>query len=372
MIRALETLHKIALRLAKADMAFWVLPPLIVLLVAGTLAQRWMGLWPAIDMFFGSFIIWVGPIPLPGAYILLGILSFNLSLKFLLKTRWIWRKVGINLSHLGALILLIGGLLTAMTARESYMLIPEGQETPYTYSYTKRSLVVYEDDKKILDLSFDSIKDWDFAPLPFTITLKQWCENCEILKRKETRGYDEAKSYQAMARFMAFKNKPLDPQPENNLTGLEFTLAGSEQDGLYIAFDGMPKPIEITSADKTYTLMFGKEQRALPFTIALTDFVKDTYSGSAMARSYHSDVIIKDGDLEWPARIEMNAPLRYRGYTIFQSSFEQGPDFEATILAVVENKGRVLPYIGTLIIGIGLLLHFFIRLYNRPKEAKTK
>ncbi len=85
-----KALKHTLLRLADADIAFWLMPPLMALLIIGTLAQRWMGLWPAMDMFFSSFIILAGPqffkVPLPGAYILLGILSLNLTLKFLLKS----------------------------------------------------------------------------------------------------------------------------------------------------------------------------------------------------------------------------------------------------------------------------------------------
>lgn len=358
-------------RLAEADMVFWLMPPLMILLTAGTLAQRWMGLWPAMDMFFGSFIIWAGPLPLPGAYILLGLLSLNLTFKFLLKSEWKWNRAGIILSHLGALILLIGGLLTAMTARESYMLIPEGSETPYIYSYTNRSLVLFEGKTAILNLPFSRIQHADFPPLPFEIKLRRACENCEILKRAETPEYDETAPYQSMAAFMALKDKPLEPQPESNLTGFEFEISGSNADGIYIAFDGMPKPLEVSADGKNYTLIFGKSQHRLPFSIKLEDFVKDSYGGTDMARNYRSDIILKDGDLEWPARIEMNKPLRYKGYTFFQSSFEQGPDFEATILAVVENKGRLMPYIGTGILTLGLLMHLLVTVYNRPKGAKS-
>ena len=41
-------------------------------LTAGTLAQKWLGLYAAQKIFFASFIIWVGPIPLPGGYTLTG------------------------------------------------------------------------------------------------------------------------------------------------------------------------------------------------------------------------------------------------------------------------------------------------------------
>jgi len=345
----------------------------MLLLIAGTLAQRWMGLWPALDMFFSGFILWAGPIPLPGAYILLGTLSISLTLKFLLKSDWSLHKFGINLSHLGAIILLLGGLITAITAKESYMLIPEGEETQFIYSYTARNLVIYEDKTQIQSHSFENIENWNFPDLPFKIEPQYWCENCEILKRAEipantpaeTPEYSENQPYQGMAQFMAFQSKAPDPQPETNLTGIQINISGSDQDGIYIAFDGMPKPIELTKNNRKFTLVFGKEQTALPFSIALIDFVKDEYTGTTMAREYSSDIIVKDGALEWPTRIEMNEPLRYKGYTFFQSSFEQGPGYEATILAVVENKGWLFPYLGTIIISLGLISHLLIRLYRK-------
>lgn len=361
----MKTVSRYAHRLAEADIAFWLLPPLMLLLVVGTLAQRWMGLWPAMDMFFGGFILWAGPVPLPGAYTLLGALSISLSLKFLLRSDWRWEKAGINLAHLGVITLLIGSLITAMTARETYMLIPEGQETPYTYSYDERTLVIYQDQKPLLNLPYKTIENWDLTALPFDIKIGKHCGNCEILKREETPEYSPDINYQGMAQFMALKPKALDPQPETNLTGFEFIITGTDNDGHYIAFDGMPKPIEITRNDKSYTLIFGKTQFTLPFSIALKDFVKQEYIGTSLAKAYHSDVIVKDNGTEWPARIEMNEPLRYKDYTFFQSSFEQTPEFEATILAVVENKGRIFPYIATLIITLGLLLHLIITLNLR-------
>ena len=361
----MKTVSKYAHRLAEADIAFWLLPPLMLLLIAGTIAQRWMGLWPALDMFFGGFILWAGPVPLPGAYTLLGALSISLSLKFLLKSDWRWAKAGINLAHLGVITLLIGSLITAMTARETYMLIPEGQETPYTYSYYERTLVVYQDEKPLLNLPYKTIEQWEFTALPFDIKIIKHCENCEILKREETPDYDTALNYQGMSQFMALKPKPPEPQPETNLTGFEFKITGAANNGHYIAFDGMPKPIEITKNDKNYTLIFGKTQFTLPFSIALKDFVKQDYIGTSMAKAYHSDIIVKDNGSEWPARIEMNEPLRYKDYTFFQSSYEQAPGFEATILAVVENKGRIFPYISSVIITLGLMLHLIITLNAR-------
>lgn len=353
--------------LAQADTVFFLLPALMALLVAGTLAQRWMGLYAAHRMFFASFIFWAGPVPLPGGFTLLAALGAGLMLKFALKSEWSLRRSGIILTHLGALVLLAGGLATALWARESFMLIPEGGESAFIYDYNERSLVVFEDERELGRFPFARAGRWDTGGLPFRLGVAGWCENCAILKREETEDYSKDVPYRGMARFMALQSVPPEKEPEANLSGLSFTIDGVDkaQDGLYIAFDGMPKPVILEKAGQRYTIMFGKDQRRLPFSIALKDFEKTVYSGTGMAKAYHSDVIVKDGVLEWPVRIEMNKPLRYRGYTFFQSSFEEGPESETTILAVVENKGRLLPYIGTLIIGVGLLLHLLIVLSGR-------
>lgn len=353
-------------RLAEADMVFILLPVLMLLLVAGTLAQRWMGLFRAHEMFFSSFILWLGPVPLPGGFTVLAALSVCLTLKFLLKSDWSLRKSGIILSHLGALILLIGGLMTAITARESFMLIPEGQETPYIYAYNSRSLSIYEDGRERLRLPFADVENWDKAALPFTLSVLENCENCEIKKPEPPP--EDARS---MAQFMQLAPRPSEKEPEANLSGatLKISSTGSDQtDGTYLVFDGMPKPITFKKDNREYTLIFGKNQYELPFTLRLDDFKKDLYNGTDKARNYSSDVTLRDGKLSWPARIEMNKPLRYRGYTFFQSSFEEGPNGQqATILAVVENKGRLLPYIGTGVIGLGLLLHFMLAVTGRRR-----
>ena len=69
--------------------------------------------------------------------------------------------------------------------------------------------------------------------------------------------------------------------------------------------------------------------------------------------------------------IYMNHPLRYDGLTFFQNSFTQ--DELNTILQVVSNPGRHLPYISCILIFIGLSLQFGISLWkfvgNRRKKS---
>ena len=365
-------LKKAAYRLAEADMAFWLMPLLIIILIVGTVTQRWIGLYEAHTTYFASFIIWAKvfsiPIPLPGGYIILGLLTLNLTAKFLLKSEWSLKKSGIILAHLGTLTLLIGGLITSIAAEERYMVLPEGGETPFVYHYTKRNLLVFADDRTIARFPYEQIESWETGKvLPFVIDVKKSCDNCQILKREESPDYKPETRYGGMAQFMALQPKPSEKEPEANLTGLEFTIRGTENnDGHYIAFDGMPKSIELTYKDKQYAIIFGKDQQQLPFAVKLIDFVKDDYEATSLARGYHSDIVIKDGDIEWETRIEMNKPLRYKGYTFFQSSFDQSEEMgEMSIFSVVKNKGWLFPYIGTITLGLGLIIHIIIAFKRR-------
>lgn len=253
-----QTITSIANTLSRPHILFYALPWLIVLLIWGTVIQADIGLYEAQKRFFTSFIFWIGPIPLPGGITTIAIITLNLLFKFLLKSEWRWSKAGINITHLGVLLLMLGGLITATTAKEGFMIIPEGHETAYVYKY------------------------------------------------------DDA------AQEVMIHKAPL------------FTL---------------------------------------PFTLKLTDFARETHPATNIPRSFSSDLILSEGETSWPVRIEMNKPLRFQGYTIFQSAFDEKDGIEITVLSVVWNAGRLFPYLASLVIAIGLLLHIGIGLKQGGRKA---
>lgn len=133
--------------------------------------------------------------------------------------------------------------------------------------------------------------------------------------------------------------------------------------------EDIPKnPVFTTDLGET-EISLGRAKTRLPFSITLQDFRKIDYPGTVKAREFESDLIIQDGNISWPITIRMNEPLRYKGYTFYQSSFEQRPDIEVTVLSVVKNAGRAFPYISTLVIFLGLLIHFIIRMHNQKEKT---
>jgi hypothetical protein len=362
----------LAKRLAKPDILFWVLPFLMVLVVLGTLAQKSIGLYAAHQLYFSSFVFLLGGVvPFPGGYTLLGILSLNLLLKFLLGSVWSWPKAGIILTHFGALLLLVGGLLTALTAEEGSMIIPQGETRSTIDDYHQRELRILKDGVPVFHLPHDRLKDGlavSDPALPFSLTVDQYCFSCAITKRAE----EDQEDWHRPGMFMQLNDAVARPEDEANLTGIEFSVSGidEDQDGKYLTFDRFPKPPILNVGGHSYTVEIGRMQRPLPFSLTLKSFEQDFHPGTMMAKAYRSEVLVKDGDKEWPVIIEMNEPLRYRGYTLYQSSFDESGETAATVLSVVRNSGKLFPYISTGIMTIGLLLHILLRLRSR-QERRT-
>ena len=361
-----------ALRLARTDILLWTLPLLMILLIIGTIAQKYIGLQTSLALYFGTFIAFIGPVPFPGGLTLITILFINMLMKFLMFSEWSLKKSGTILTHFGVLILIIGGGITAATEKDGYTLIKEGETTNIISDYHDRVLRVRENGKPVLEIPHQEIAEGQSIEIPNTktsINIDQYCFHCSIQLRPETESAGWHKP--------ANKMKLVDAKPllsdEENLTGIEFEIRGADksQNGKYLTFDKFPKPPTLSINNKSYQIEIGRAERALPFTVTLTKFTQNLHPGTMMAKDYASDIIVHDGDKEWNTRIEMNEPLRHKGYTLYQSSFDLSGDKPFTVLNVVENKGQFFPYLATIIMTLGLILHMVLRREAKPKGAQS-
>jgi hypothetical protein len=347
--------HRAALFLARAHIPFFLLPVLMVILVAGTVAQRSMGLYDAQRIFFSS----------PPVLVLMGLFTLSLLAKFIFKSEWRWSQAGIHLSHLGILILLIGGMMSAIQSREGMMIIAENDRSAIIQDYHNREFKISIKGNTPITIPFRDLHPGMVIPLPGLdggqIKIINTHRHTNI-----SRTEDPDTTRRGMAEFMTLSPARNQPDDEANINGLTMQLENIDPDidGTYIAFDAMPKPVEAGPL----AFILAKQHRPLPFEITLVDFHAERHPGTDMARSYRSDVIVKDGNITWPVRIEMNKPLRYRGYTFFQSAFfppTQDNEAEATVLAVVENRAWLFPYLGTGIMAFGLLFHAILMARKR-------
>jgi hypothetical protein len=102
----------------------------------------------------------------------------------------------------------------------------------------------------------------------------------------------------------------------------------------------------------------------LPFSLKLDQFQIDYHPGTRDPASYWSRVRVSDQNE--PVVISMNQPLKYAGYTFYQSSYENGfPRPTVSIFSVNQDPGRTLKYFGSILLVLGICVLFY-------QKSKTK
>jgi hypothetical protein len=91
-------------------------------------------------------------------------------------------------------------------------------------------------------------------------------------------------------------------------------------------------------------------------------------SYAKMVRDYISEVeIVRDGAVVARKNIEVNHPLHYGGYNLYQHEWGEGNTGVYTVLTVASDSGLKAVHIGYAMLLIGLCWHFWIRTMWHPR-----
>lgn len=358
----------------------------MVLIFVGTLAQVEFGINQVLDMYFRSFVaIWRVPgtivhVPLPGGFTIGTVLMVNLIAAHFYRFKFSLKKAGILLTHLGLITLLLGELFTALYARESAMRLSEGQTKTYSEAYR-------ENEVAIIDRS-DPEKDKTFAIAESALTTGAQLHVPQMTIRAEVRGYfanstilsrsgqtvppGAVLATQGLGAGLFAREMPRvakDTEGDRAVAWLElFGPQGSL--GTWMVSNAFGQPQPFTFEGRPYTIEMRPRRFYKDFSLSLIDFRHDVYPGTTKARNFSSLVRLADPQSgeDREVLIYMNHPLRYAGLTFFQQGYEGD---KTTILQVVRNPSRHLPYIATAVVGIGLLVQFGISLLQFLERRKT-
>lgn len=117
-------------------------------------------------------------------------------------------------------------------------------------------------------------------------------------------------------------------------------------------------------------LFYFRRKKVLPFGLKLNRFQIDHYQGSQNPMSYSSLVSVVDGQnprTEGEIQISMNEPLEHRGFTIYQSSYvPDNPRPTVSIFSVNQDPGRMMKYVGSILLVLGVILLFAIKYLRTP------
>ncbi len=412
----------------------------MVLVFFGTLDQSRWGIHETQRLYFESFYVltpalsllkmvaggsfdlnlaWF-KIPLPGGFLLGGLLLVNLVCAHFRYFKASWKKTGIALTHAGVVLLLVSGFLIAFLQEESQMYVDEGG-VPVNFStdFRDAELVLIdtsgEDVDRVTSIPRSLLKPGsviELPELPVKVRVEAYTPNAgaaiganllrhyeQMLqnpqvppaqKRELTEAVDGLKSGEALVLgtegrtllskgtlplkgFAERMGGVIQEQPESfqdnesNIPAVVVSILdeNGETIGAWMVsagFGGNIPPQTFDYGGQTYQIALRFKRDYYPFWIQLKDFSHDKYPGTEIPRNYSSDIILNDPGkgVERPVKIYMNHPLRYAGLTFFQQSFANNDT--TSILMVVRNPVWTWPYIAVLLVGLGMCIQFCISL----------
>ena len=361
----------------------------IILIFWATLAQVQLGIWGVQEKFFHTLFV-LGKIPgtdlpvpvFPGGYFLGGLLLINLLAAHIYRFRLEWKKAGIQLTHLGLILLLLGELVTSLLQVESNMRIEEGGTQHYSESYRINELAILDTTNpgfnEVVAIPEAVLADGgaiQHPKLPFQVRLKDYYPNAALQLRE---GLPNAAPSLATAgvgpRIAVTPLRLTYKQDERNAPAAHLELVGPQGSlGTWLVSPILSAPQTFDYAGRTWEIALRFKRYYHPFNITLLDFAHDRYPGTEIPKNFSSRIRLKtdDGRGDREVLIFMNNPLRHAGLTFYQASFERGD--KVSILQVVRNPGWVVPYVSCIIMGLGLLLQFSIHLvgFIRRRAATT-
>jgi len=353
---------------------------LFILTLWGTVDQVYNGLYLAQARFFNSwaFTFW-GFVPFPGARLVMWVFFINLVCASFVRLVYRWSKAGIIITHVGLLLFFVAAFVTFHGTRESNVTLMEGEATNVSKAYHNYELSVWTqegDKKKVVAFDADRLQSGqklEFDKYGFVATVKSYYRNCEAFGAPEGE-HDHSHTVLNRSGIETLKERPLDKEPERNSPGGIFHLQGGDQGDVDILLYGRERnPMVITKGNETYYVMLRQKRFPLPFTVRLKDFMMEHHPNTNMARSYKSLVEVISQGAAREVLISMNEPLRYKNFTLYQSSYAiDKSGRESSTLATVKNTGRLLPYIATFVTFAGLAVHLLMMAFESKLKARRK
>jgi len=305
------------------------------------------------------------------------------------------KRAGVTLLHAGVALVMVNEVVVDSLHVETQMAIEEGRTVNFAKDIReiefvvvdksppefneeiviRRSVVLAAGRAAVAGEAGNVISD---PELPFDIEVLEFMQNSNIEdakpgaenratagaglqliseSAKPTTGTDSSGRVDLTAAYVRILDKESQEDLGTYLTGVVFELLGRNEF----------QPNVVTVDGKEWEIAMRFRRYYKPYSVRLTDVSKKDYIGTNTPMDYRSivDVInAESGEVLVDNRhIWMNNPMRYSGDTFYQSNYSPANprtgEKEITTLSVVSNTGWMLPYTACMIVGTGMLAHFF-------------
>jgi hypothetical protein len=381
----------------------------ILLIFVGTLAQVHLGLYAVQSEFFRSFLIYWTPsgtnwrIPVfPGGWLIGMVLLMNLLAAHIKRFKFERRRIGILLVHGGLILLLAGQFVTEIFQVESQMRIEVGQTRNYSEDSRRTELAVIDvtdpDSDRVVAIPESIVArggEIRTPQLPFALRVEKFFPNSVAAGPMQANA-DTLKASQGIGQRLFFNPAPVTSRMDTVNEPATLVQAVSDkgpigqwtvstwftrypsfaelQQGIAGMLPGLSltDPQTFTFQGRTYQIALRPVRYYKPYSVTLLAFNHDIYPGTDIPKNFSSRIHLNDPKTgeDRDILIYMNNPLRYRGETFFQASFEPGD--RGTILQVVRNPASLAPYIACLLVAIGLLVQFLAHLLAFARKRRLQ
>lgn len=354
---------------------------LMVLVVACTLAQVRLGLLGAVNVYMRSWFFWMElggiSIPIfPGGALVGLVLLVNLVAAQLRRIELSWRKAGIWTVHLGLIVLFVGEFVTGGYQVDARLVFEEGETTDFVELSREVELALVDGTDPAFDdvygVSETALARGGTVPIPGTplaVRVKEYHRNSQLFRQEGApTGVDRGSGVGVVVR-------PMPPETSDERIDLSAAvveiLAGGRSLGTWLASNAIEAPQPFEHDGRRWTLALRGRREYLPYSLTLKDFTHDVYPGTQIPKNFSSLVRLRNPGTgeDREVLIYMNQPLRYEGKAFYQASFGKGDTL--SILQVVENPGWLLPYVSTVLVTVGLLIHFAIVFRRGSRRARS-
>lgn len=357
---------------------------LLALVFLGTLQQAQHGIYEVQKQYFETFVVthWFGPVPLPlpGAYLLMGLLFVNIFLGGIVRAPKHWLRPGMLIAHGGILFMVLAGFVTYHYSTSGHMTLYEGEESNEYESFYEWEIVISELDGAGREFVIPEADFWRLqgsgarvffaADLPFDLRISGFQPNCA--PRKAPEGMGGAVDGVMLAAL------PKDATVERNIAGAYATVTPKDGSApVNGVLWGMARaPWVAQTGGRHYAVDLRHRRWRVPFTITLDQFIRELHPRTGIPASFMSIVTLTQHGAARKVEIKMNEPLRHEGYTFFQASWgpqSAGPNTPLfSQFAVVNNPADQWPLYSCVVVTFGLLIHFTQRLlrYLRAEQRR--
>ncbi|MFZ9683680.1 MAG: cytochrome c biogenesis protein ResB [Cephaloticoccus sp.] len=351
----------------------------IVLIFWATLAQVKLGVWGVQEHFFKTFFVLQKipgtdiPVPVfPGGYFIGGLLLINLIAAHIHRFKFTWSKSGIQLTHAGLILLLIGELFTGLWQEDYQLRLDEGQTKNYSESFRDQELAItdttnpeFDDVVVVRDAVLAKQGEVQHPQLPFRVVIRAYYPNAVPQTKAQTPTDIVPPATMGFGKEFTVVPLPLTyRQDQANLGAAVVELigpGGSLGTWLVSAHPFVrPQPFEYAGRQFTLSLRFARNYK--PFALTLEELRHDVYPGTEIPKNFSSRVRLTtpDGHEDREVLIYMNNPLRYAGLTFYQYQMDSANGY--SVLQVVRNPSWMLPYVSCVLMSLGLLIQFGLSL----------